>query len=78
MSPAPSKSLSSEQLVSILEADPSFTAGLGKGKGPVQTGLTSVKPQKPFSSPAQGVWPGLVSCLLRREAVQRRHLVAKE
>ncbi|EJT47742.1 hypothetical protein A1Q1_03317 [Trichosporon asahii var. asahii CBS 2479] len=64
MSPAPSKSLSSEQLVSILEADPSFTAGLGKGKGPVQTGLTSAKPQKPFSSPAQGVWPGLVAAIL--------------
>lgn len=61
MSPTPSTSKSSEEVVSILKANPSFTAGLGKGKGPVQTALTSAKAQKPFSSPAQGVWPGLVS-----------------
>ena len=50
-----------EELVSMLEADPSFTLGLGKGKGPVQTGRTSAESGKQFSSPGQGVWPGLVS-----------------
>lgn len=61
MSPTPSKSISNEALVSMLQADPSFTLG-GGGSGPLQTGTKNVKP---FSSPGQGVWPGLVSLLPR-------------
>lgn len=63
MSPVSPRSLSNEELVSLLQANPTFTSGLGSGKGPKQTGLTSANSGKQFSSPAQGVWPGLVSIL---------------
>lgn len=63
MAPTPTQSLSNEDVVSKIQANPSFTyggGGAGAGAGAPKQTPVDTRPQ--YSTPGQGVWPGLVSC----------------